>query len=391
MLSSLKNIKCSNCNHTDLTVLKSINSRNEQILTSDAKVISEAEAIRTLCLRCACIEVHFFPEKRLNDFYHKEYSLSEKVQNHFIVVNNQVFNKHEYILNNLFSNFSIFQQKQGNMLEIACGKGELIKNFSEHFPGWNCYGIDPSMDSIQNIELNTNIIFINDFFKASYFSDVKFDVIIAHGLLNRSPVLPELFKIRECSDIGTLLSLEFMVLEESECTPYIWDHSFMYKKSVMDDYLKVVGYEIIYKRNLASSYHYICRCVSVPGSKNSTTFSEDIIRSTGDIYSFHQKWWDGILSGFREELEKVNGGNLALFGAGMYSAILLMNSGRFNDVIFIIDEIKKGENYLNKEVINLETAASNDKLHVLLCTRPAYKYAIMEKLKDFHIPFTSLM
>ena len=382
-------IICGNCGSGDVSVIDEIDGDKEVILTSDARIISNARALRTLCRDCACIEVHFVPPERLSSFYENEYMISDRVQNHFIVVNNETREKHEYITSSLMGKLDSLPGK-GEFLEIACGSGSLVRYFRDKNPDWKCFGIDPSFDSPGGLnEDGDGITFIRDFFSEEYFRDISFDIIVAHGFFNRSPVLPALKRIKKIVKKGTLMSLEFMVLEDSECTPCVWDHTYMYMKKTFYSYLDHAGFKVMYEKNLGPSYHIVCRYMGEKDFTGTFTAGGDDASSALQLYYGHQEWWNNSVSGFISGIKDNPDRTICLFGAGMYSAVLL-NSGSDISVDYIIDEIKYGSDFHGIPVINLHEASLVKDLHVLLFSRPVYLNTMRKKLEESSIEYSTI-
>lgn len=388
-------MKCSNCSSTSLETLGSIDSINSMAVTSDAQLMGEFKAKRTLCKRCALVEIHYSPPDRLKKYFIHDYDLSDEVQDNLIVQNKKTMGKHGHIIESLFSALEDIGDN-GSYLEIACGKGELIEYFQQKYPKWECTGIDPSLqapeqdteDTVPSGGARPN--FIKGFFEESYFEAKKFDLIVAHGFLNRSPVLPELMKIRNLSRKGTLLSIEVCVFENSVFAPYIWDHPFNYKTAVFERYLKQAGFRTLSRTNCSSSYHFISVCDSDPQPMEDIRVDSSLVRETQSLYNDHLKWWEVVRDNHEKAVSARSvGERFALFGAGLFSAVLISLVGRAAPEL-VIDEIKSGSTFFEMPVVGLSEAACDKPPHVLLCSRPDYVESITEKLKERKIPFTVL-
>lgn len=376
---------CTNCLSSSLKVLNSIASPKTNAVTSDAQLMRGFTAKRTLCRQCACIEIHYSPKDRLKRYFKEDYDISDPVQNNLIVVKNRALGKHTYIYDKLFPRLQGLPES-GRFLEIACGGGQLTNLFHEIYPRWECFGIDPSLKA--PVGKFGKVTFIQDYFNEEYFKGMTFDLIVAHGFLNRSPVLPELLRIRGLSKKGTLLSLELLVLENSVFAPYIWDHPFMYKTEVFESYLRHAGFGIVSKTSCVSSYHYLCRCTGKPSPLEKLFVDSAMVKGTSELFACHIEWWNKVKENFRRQ-SKSSGKRYGLYGAGLYSSVLLSLLGK-NRLNFVVDEVKAGTVFFGIPVIGLKEASGIEDCHVLICARHDYLGHMEKKLNEFNIEYSVL-
>ncbi len=388
-------MKCNNCASSNLELLCSIDSSKASVVTSDAQLIDEVKAARTLCGQCGCIEVHYTPEDRLKRYFKDDYDISDEVQDNLIVCDNKAVGKHSHIVSSLFSGLKGLGES-GSFLEIACGRGKLTNLFQEKYPGWGCVGIDPSVDAPGEAPRAAaearagSPTFIKGYFEEKYFDGTTFDLIVAHGFLNRSPVLPELQKMRGLSTEGTLLSIEVCILENSVFAPHIWDHPFQYKGEVFELYLNQLGYTLISKTYCVSSYHFIFRCDAPPKPIGEISIDKGIVSETEKLYREHLQWWVDVKKNYDIAISSGDTSKrYALFGAGLYSAVL-MSMLKENGLKLVVDEVKSGSVFFNLPVVGLNEAVDIDGCHVLLCIRPDYVEHIVAKLKDKNLPCSVL-
>lgn len=370
-LSVPDNLKCNNCGRPYPYVLDSADSTRRPIVTSDAQLLTDVVVTRTLCQRCACIEVHYAPGDRLGRYFGEEYDLSDEVQSNMIVRNGRPSRKHEHIAETLFAELDSLSAP-GRFLEIACGKGQLVRQFQSAHPEWECFGIDPSASSPGAMaDAPGKVTFIRDCFNTRHFENTVFDVIVAHGFCNRSPVLPELLKIRSLSRVGTQLSLELLVLEDAPFAPHVWDHPYMYLAETLEAYLAQAGFHIRSRMDCDSSVHYLCDCTSAPLANDRLSVDAELPERTDSIYAGHQEWWFCAVDRYRHSVANSPEGKFALFGAGLYNAVLLslLPDQRFE---FVIDEIKAGQQFFGIPVLDLDQATPRCSTRVLVCANLHY-------------------
>lgn len=380
--------KCQNCEYATTENLQRASSQESLLPLSDGKFLDHAEVQRTLCPHCCCIQVHYEPPDRLVRFFAEEYDISDDVQNNIIVIQGQQSKKHLEIKQNLFSMLDQLPEK-GTFLEIACGRGELTRLFSQEKPLWECTGIDPSGKAVLSSS-DKRVRFIRDFFAEDIFNGQSFDLIVAHGLLNRTPTWPTLKSIARLTSPGGLISIECVTLEQSLFAPYIWDHSFTYCEETMQSYLQSVGFEIIKSFDCISSTQYVCKKI---GHQLGEPEIESTFHTTDKTRVIHQKqkdFWQDIKVRFEVEFSQLPGAQVGLFGAGLFSVVLLHLIGK-ERVQFIIDEIRNGYEIFGIPVIALSEVGHREHPNVLLCIRPQYVKLVMNKLKEKGIPCVSLI
>ena len=370
-LSAPDSFTCNNCGRPRPRVLDSADSTRRPIVTSDAQLLTDVVVTRTLCQRCACIEVHYSPSDRLGRYFGEEYDLSDEVQSNMIVQAGRASRKHDHIAETLFAELGPLSAP-GRFLEIACGKGQLVRQFQSAHPEWECFGIDPSASSPgATADALGKVTFIRDCFNTRHFDNTVFDVIVAHGFCNRSPVLPELLKIRSLSRVGTLLSLELLVLEDAPFAPHVWDHPFMYLAETFEAYLAHAGFRVRSKTDCGSSVHYLCDCTSAPAAIEELSVDAELPEQTALTYAEHQEWWVCAVDQYRHSRADSPEGKFALFGAGLYNAVLLslIPDQRFE---FVIDEVKAGTTFFGLPVIDPPQAGQRADARVFVCSNPRY-------------------
>ncbi len=379
-------MKCPNCSSPSTKILNSVNSHLDWVITSDAKILKDVQATRKLCQRCGCIYINYVPENRLQEYFSREYDISESVQNNLIVLNGIVVPKRKLLWETLFTELEKCIGRSGMFLEIACGKGELCSFFSHEYPEWKCWGVDPSFDAPEGIK-NDKIVFIRGFFDEKLFSNKSFDFVVAHGFLNRSVVLPELIKIGNLGNDGALLSLELLLMENSLFSPYIWDHPYMYSQSIFELYLKHAGFIPVKITNCGSSFHYLCEKTEKTNKIETISIPEFLIEKIEQMFQDHLTWWKNVNNNLMSALHH-SPNHLALFGAGLFNAVLFsfVSPKRFTCVV---DEVKTGSKFFDLPVISIENARQ-EKPTVLLCSRPEYFSTLRKKLESNGIPFIRL-
>jgi ubiquinone/menaquinone biosynthesis C-methylase UbiE len=373
---------CSNCNSTLSLELSNTDETHQRAAMSDGRIVADFCASHHLCRNCGAMFTVYQPENRLRRYFAEEYDVSDTVQNCQVVIDNQQLGKHSVIHENLLRETNKLPNT-GSMLEIACGEGDLTRKFARANPNWSCLGIDPSvsahLDSTQG-----NLKFIRNFFSVDEVKNNKFDVIVAHGILNRTPTLKMLEEISLVANDGALVSVEIVTLENSYYAPYIWDHSYTFLEETFEQYLNHFGFKLEKKYDCGSTVQFVARFKKKECSIAKFVTSRTIVEKTHQLYSQHQQTWSSINEKHNAHKERP----VALFGAGLYSAVLMNLVGEKN-IDYVVDEFRAGSKFGQHKVIGLGELMRD--ATILLCCRERNINYIIEKLIRQNIRVKSLL
>ena len=364
---------CSNCGKNNSFKL---NKTGKRAVMSDGSFASDFVASQDLCQNCGAIFISYEPANRLAKYFSEEYDISDEVQDCQVVISGTRQGKHSVIHNSLLDACKDLPSN-GNFLEIACGNGALSRKFATLHSNWKCSAIDPSIKSGQNI--TDKVLFIHDFFNPKLFKDQKFDVIVAHGILNRTEPLKMLGDIASIANNNALISIEVVTIENSIFVPFIWDHCYTFLEEVFVLYMISLGIVVEKRVDCGSTVQFLCRL----DREMKTGFqyiSPDLIESSLALYKNHLSTWDGIKNNFFEAIKKSSGKKIALFGAGLYNGVLasLLPCNSFD---LIIDEFRAGGLFDKMRIISLDDAINtSEEMIIYLCCRPSHLDYLKEKL-----------
>lgn len=367
-------MKCSNCGNQNSHKL---NQTGRRAVMSDGSFANDFGATQSLCRSCGCIFITYQPANRLEKYFSEEYDVSDEIQNCQVVVSGNRQGKHSLIHKSLLDSCSGLPSR-GRFLEIACGNGALSEKFAEAQPNWECLAIDPSNQSALN--RYEKVDFIHDFFDPALFRGENFDVIVAHGILNRTPSLEMLRGISSIANQNALISIEIVTLENSIFAPYIWDHCYTFLEEIFVGYLNSCGIIVDKRVDCGPTIQFLCRIDKEMVFGNNVV-SPDTIDSTLSLYQDHMAKWELIKNNFYTALARNEGKKIALFGAGLYNSILvnILEKPHFD---FVIDEVRAGRFFEGMKISSLDEALMNkEAMVVFLCSRPSNLDYINEKLE----------
>ncbi|MDB2476129.1 class I SAM-dependent methyltransferase [Paracoccaceae bacterium] len=365
--------ECENCHQTGrLETIQDINPSLTFCITSDGERLSGDRFQRVLCEYCGCLFCTYTPDNAVSAHYLTKYDLSEATQNNFIIHNDNLVRKKNELEQFLVDHLEAQSITPSNILEIACGNGELLESIGARYKNAFLTGIDPNLEAKLAVG-RTN--YIRQFFKPELVSGNFYDLVIAHSFLNRSSTLPELKNIRKLMIAGGILSVEVMLLEDSFHAIKTWDHSHWFTGCTFENWLHVAGFEIIDSVNNNTTKHYICRAEE-RDLYNIDGLNPDL-NNTRAYIERYEGFWESI------DRTEFLGKYKYLFGAGMYSSILLNDLNLLSEFEFIIDELKTGTHH-GIPIVSLEIAAKNPG-NTLIFTRNSFVDVISRKLRSYNI------
>jgi hypothetical protein len=262
------------------------------------------------------------------------------------------------------------------VLEVACGRGQLIQSIASSHSSWKCTGIDPSAEiPTQWPPDQGRAGFVRAFFRESELPAPPYDVIIAHGFLNRSPPLKELARMRTLCRAGGLLSLEVMILEGSVHAPRVWDHSYMYLEQVFEMYLSHCGFTLRECQQNGTTLHALCDASGEGGGN--LVVQNDLVALSREQFRQHEHYWTRTEAEYlRVAIEPE--ATTYLYGAGMFNSVLIgMAGSREGGITAVIDDTKAGSWFHGLPVIALAEARAGST--VLICARPHYQEVLRQQ------------
>ena len=371
-------IRCANCNELHAHVIDTLDAASNMAMTSDAQRLHGHQFTRLLCQHCGALWVAYQPEDAIYQHYSKDYDISDAVQNNFIVQDGQAIAKKQFLHAPLMRALDgMAQQPILRVLEVACGQGDLLRAIAEAYPNAHCTGIDPSCAMQQQ---QGRVQLVRNFFTLQALPDSEYDVVIAHGFLNRSPTLPELHKMRQLLPEGGLLSLEVMQLEDSHHTPHVWDHSFMYMADVFISWLKHAGFAVESQQENGTTITFIARAVApIAFAPIALCITAQQVENTHALYTRYCARWAEIFRHVDALLERHAGDDtpLYLYGAGMYNGILMgYLQERAASFSAVLDDVRKGGAFHNVPIVQANAVAAG---LVVLCCREHYAPVLQQK------------
>jgi len=151
-------------------------------ITSDSIFINKPIS-NSLCLSCGHVFNETGARKRIKSFYTDSYKLMDATSS----AEFKYFDKSSELgLSELrvkiLSNLTTLI-KTGKILDIGCGKGNFLLEFSNKFPEWKLFGIEPSKNAIKFAKQNLSLATLHEGLYNPKIFDEQFDIIAAMGVL----------------------------------------------------------------------------------------------------------------------------------------------------------------------------------------------------------------
>ncbi len=377
---------CANCgNAAPKAVLARGDSREQIIVTSDGLPLDPCTVERLLCPSCGVLEAVCEPGDVLRQKWIRHGHVPWE---DWMVVDGKAQNKRILMEPRLFDHVSATNKPTGNMLEIGCGEGHLTRRFAHRFQDWIAIGVDPWVGLTEDWPpIGGRPGFIRAFFDPVLFAGRDYDVVIAHGFLNQMPPLPELKRIRSICAHDAILSLEVLLLETAEATPHLWDHPFIATRARLLAFLQEAGFEVLESHNCISTWHIIARAVD-PGGQEPA--GAGAIAEAQQLFGDHAAWWRRLAARAEDAaaVAKTEGRAVALYGAGLFSAVLGSLAPAVRPTFFIDDEAAGGH-FLDRPVLSLEEARGRP-VTILVAMPPAHVPHILARLDKSGVPAIDL-
>ena len=214
-------------------------------VTSDSNFIESAIS-NVICQDCGNVFNESGSRKKTGDFYSDDYKLmnqSSNAETKFFSSNENVFHS-KLRINALMENVEL--PDIGNILDIGCGKGNFLSEFSKQFPKWKLHGLELNRNALNYARAKLpNIVFYE---KSLEDEDVgkKFDLIVSLNVLehleNQRLFLHQISK--NLTDDG-LLFLDIPNFKLYPADLFVYDHLVHFTKDTLQNLLNECNLEIV--------------------------------------------------------------------------------------------------------------------------------------------------
>jgi len=367
-------MKCNICSSEETKVI----SISEKGVSSDSFFIDE-KLLNLICKTCGNV-FNSTSREKLIEFYKNSYNLKTSSFNSETKYfsQNQAFSLSDWRLNELANNFTF--SKSGNILDIGCGKGNFLFQFSKKNPKWNLFGTETSKNSLKFVkEKIPQILLKEGAFEANLF-DEKFDIIVSLNVLehvdNPNSFIQNVKLILKDEGIFMFDVPNFKL---NPADFYVYDHLTHFTSETLENVLKINGLKIIKKIETSENVPLLIICKK---SEQKTSFVNN--------YNLMQKLVDAHLKFNREIFEiykKIDTEceKFGIIGLGIMVWVGIQN-GMINknkiESFFDENEFLIGETKYGIKIQSLNEISNHSNLSLIFSLSPCYIENILTKLGD---------
>ncbi len=172
-------MQCPICKSVDL---KNVYQELDKCVASDLRFISE-KIRNMICVNCGNVFNKLGARNKVVNFYKNDYSFMDNSYEaefkYFSEKSSSTLSKLR--LQALLENLHL--PKTGKILDIGCGKGNFLKEFSQHFDRWELCGVEISKNALKYAKESLNNAILHEGFFSTDIFDDKFDLIVSLGVI----------------------------------------------------------------------------------------------------------------------------------------------------------------------------------------------------------------
>jgi len=330
-----------------------------------------------------CDGVQKFPDARLLgeiDQIYRNYRLYHQSDGREQVVldaqGKQPRDRSAVIIENLLS--SMEWSAQGEMLDVGCGNGDMLKAYSSAMPGWKLWGHDinsPNQSLVEEVSSLEALL-------TGELADIgqTFDLItMVHSLEHFTAPVEALTTLRTKLKPQARLFIQVADYALHIFELCIADHILHFSEHTLTRLLQRCGYEVL--SITPSWYPKELSIVAVPAQAIQLHDDETENYETAAKDSLVQKvsWLEAIIRDVQLEAARRPAGLFGIFGTSIAATWVYAAVG--DDIAFFVDEdaTRHGKNYHGKPVLMPDDVPSD--ATVYLCLTPNTARSIFNRLQ----------
>ena len=362
-----------------------INSYDKSI-TSDSRII-HANVENRISKKFGLLFNATGSRFNLKKFYTDDYNLhDENTLSEFMVYkDSQSKGIYGQILE--FIDSEIKLSNVGNVLEIGCGKGILLKRFSTKYPDWNLSAVEPSKNAKSYLkktlpELNV----FNGTFEDSPYINQKFDLVLANGILEHVPDLNNFLKLfKKCLGTNGIGYIGVPNFSSNPSDLFTYDHLSRFTPLTLEALFCNLGFTVIakYFSEKRVPMWYLIKATNKSKILHNSYYEESkaIVENSLNFISKTFKLYDECVLD-----AKKNSGKIGMYGTG---AIGILGSIYSNlnhnklDAIFDDNSTIWKSKKLGVFVSDPSKIMNSEITHMVISANPCYIPEIKSKIKKY--------
>lgn len=358
---------CIVCNSDAIELVVEVPEPN---LTSSMKHVVQPFDL-VICKSCGHIQNQFKQQVDLKKYYSEEYDLFTQAEEEDVLT----FSPSGTGVPNAELSFSLFAKdikslKAGKYLDVGCGKGAMLRYFTEEFPQWQAYGFDVSeiyRPFLQKILPQKNVL-IGDPGILSQFEE-SFDLVSAFEVLEHVESPTDF--IRNAYNMlkpNGYLYLQIPDIEKAELDWLIADHLSHFNKGILEQTLQSLGFNVVLVTNEQAFASIQILAQKTP---EITCGAKDVVAENKRIMSGHLAYYGELETMVQKATQQTK--LIAVFGTGTAATVIgLLLRKMGTDVTCFIDENphRIGTQHLGVPVVAIEDIPRDTETVLLGVTRP---------------------
>lgn len=334
-----------------------------------------------ICTRCGNIFNESGSRNTVTSFYSDSYKLmdqSSEAETKFF--SDRISISHSKMMLNILME-NVFLPEQGNVIDIGCGKGNFLFEFSKAKPKWKLNGIEISKNALIHARQKLPQADLQDgLFKNDF--DKKFNLVIALNVLEHleDPLdfLKDVVSILE--ENGNVL-LDVPNFKVNPADLFVYDHLIHFTKETLENLLTISGLKII--KIIESENRVPLFAICTKSNKKEEIFNHYSLMK--NISNEHIKFNDSMLSIYEKSSTRYE--KIGVVGLGLMVWVGIQTTKIRKEKIanfFDENEFLINKKILDIEVKHLNTLSSYTNLPLILSLSPCYFDMIINKVSVFN-------
>ncbi|MEK9613583.1 MAG: class I SAM-dependent methyltransferase [Flavobacteriaceae bacterium] len=357
----------------------------ERSISSESKLIN-SPVDNYICLDTGLIFNQTGAREVESNFYESEYDLhSENDLSEFKYQTEKGFiGIYDTIIQFIFNNIK-FKEK-GNILDVGCGKGLLLKKFGEQKENWNLFGIEPSLNaSLFYKKLIPEAEISNSNFENASLSCSKFDFICSNGVLEHvsEPVKFLRYIENRLEDQGYC----FIGVPNFNSNPadlFTYDHLSRFTPETINKLFFDCGFSVIAK-NVTSKR--VPMWYLIKKTDKEMDFQVDV-ESERIHYNKHLEQMNHSFDSFQECIDQNRGEKIGVYGTGaVFLLSTLYRDIKFEDIVCFVDNNESiiGNKKYGVMINSPNYLKLNNINRIIVSSNPCYHEQIYKKIQELNL------
>jgi len=362
---------------------KVFENRNKSI-TSDSILIDEPIS-NSLCLSCGHVFNETGARNKVESFYSDSYKLMDTNSSaEFKYFNNNSGLGLSSLRFNVLSKITSLK-KTGKILDIGCGKGNFLLEFSKKNPEWKLFGVELSKNALKFAKQNLPSVTLHEGLFNSNMFDEKFDIIATMGVLEHLEE-PKTF-LKEISFNLKDDGLFFFDVPNFKLNPidlHVFDHLNHFTKETLQNLINSSNFNIVKIIEFSDKLPLFIICKKTSVKQSVQNFSPIMKKLIHDHINFNNSMFEL----YKKTISKFN--TIGVFGLGLHVWVAIQNNILNKENIYAFyDENDSliGTKKQNIPIKSISELRELDNIPLVFSLNPCYMDLVRTKLDNKKINY----